>query len=241
MSKAKKSNKLYSAERRLIEMRGEAVPENAAPAVAGGATVSVDQTQVLQAIRDLRKLVEVKVTPQLPDNLPEVNTLNDQLRELHNHIEDTKKEIASIRHPDEKDDRLTSAAMELGAIVEATEQATHRILNATEEIDELIDKLKERSSDVGAIEMLDQVSGKTIDILEACNFQDISGQRTNKVVKTINFLEERILSMIGIWGADEFTNVEIDREELEGDDALLQGPQHEGQGIDQNDIDALFD
>ena len=240
MTKAS-GKKLYSAERRLIEMRGDVVPEDGDPVVQSSGGIAVDQSQVLTAIRELRKLVENKVTPQLPDNLPEVNTLNEQLRDLRDHIEDTKKEIASIRHPDETDDRLTSAAMELGAIVEATEQATHRILNATEEIDELIDKLKERSSDVGAINMLDDVSSKTIDILEACNFQDISGQRTNKVVKTINFLEERILTMIGIWGADEFAEVEVNRNELEGDAALLQGPQHEGQGIDQNDIDALFD
>ena len=241
MTKAK-GNKLYSAERRLIEMRGDVVPEDGDAVIqSGGAGIAVDQSQVLTAIRELRRLVENKVTPQLPDNLPEVNTLNEQLRDLRDHIEDTKKEIASIRHPDEKDDRLTSAAMELGAIVEATEQATHRILNATEEIDELVDKLKERINDVGAIAMLDDMSNKTIDILEACNFQDISGQRTNKVVKTINFLEERILTMIGIWGADEFAEVEINRNELEGDAALLQGPQHEGQGIDQNDIDALFD
>jgi len=233
-----KVRKLYSAERRMLEMRGESVPEDG-PASAAGPGIAVDQSLVLNAIRDLRKLVENKVTPQLPDNLPEVTTLNAQLRDLRDHIEDTKKEIASIRHPDEKNDRLTSAAMELGAIVAATEQATHRILNATEEIDELVDKLKERISDVGAITMLDDVGGKTIDILEACNFQDISGQRTSKVVKTINFLEERILTMIDIWGADEFA--EVEREELEGDAALLQGPQHEGHGIDQSDIDALFD
>ncbi len=233
-----KGRRLYSAERRLIEMRGGELPEDA-PAGGSGGSIAVDNSQVLTAIRELRKLVEVKVTPQLPDNLPEVNTLNEQLRDLRDHIEDTKKEIASIRHPDDKDDRLTSAAMELGAIVDATEQATHRILNATEEIDELVDKLKDRSSDVGAIAMLDEVSGKTINILEACNFQDISGQRTNKVVKIINFLEERILTMIGIWGADEFA--EFERDEAEGDAALLQGPQHEGKGINQDDIDALFD
>ncbi len=238
MAKAK-VRKLFSAERRMLEQGGETAPDDELP--TSGAPVAVDQSEVLNAIKGLRRLVETKVTPQLPDNLPEVDTLNTQLRELRDHIEQTKTEIASIRHPDDKEDRLTSAAMELSAIVDATEQATHRILNATEEIDELVEKLKERSSDVGANEMLDELSSKTIDILEACNFQDISGQRTTKVVKIINFLEQRILSMIDIWGADEFAEVEIERDALDGDAALLQGPQHEGQGIDQNDIDALFD
>lgn len=222
-----------------METRRETMPGNGS--AEREAPVNVDQSQVLEAIGSLRRLVENKVTPQLPDNLPEIETLNEQLRELRDHIEQTKSEIASIRHPDEKDDRLTSAAMELDAIVDATEQATHRILNATEEIDELVDKLKERSGDVGSNTLLDELSGKTIDILEACNFQDISGQRTNKVVKIINFLEQRIISMIDIWGADEFAEVKVSSEDLDGDAALLQGPQNAGEGINQSDIDALFD
>ena len=89
--------------------------------------------------------------------------------------------------------------------------------------------------------MIDDAMGKTINIMEACNFQDLSGQRTTKVVKTIQYLEERILSMIDIWGEEGFNGIEVDNEALEGDAALLNGPQDQETAIDQSDIDALFD
>ena len=90
-------------------------------------------------------------------------------------------------------------------------------------------------------QIMGEINAKTIAILEACNFQDISGQRTNKVVKTINYLEERILTMIEIWGAEGFKDIDVERETLEGDAALLQGPQMEEAAISQDDVDALFD
>jgi len=240
MAKAK-VRRLYSAERRLLESRGGLSAQDPMP--GDGA----DRNEILKALGEIKDMIRkggIAGNPEPPapvDNKPEISNLHKQLTELRDHIEETKKEIASIRHPGDEEDRLTSAASELDAIVSATEHATHRILNATEELDERITKIRDRSDDVGVHAVLEEMSGQTIEILEACNFQDISGQRTNKVIKTINFLEKRILSMIDIWGAEEFEGIEVDREELEGDAALLQGPQHEGKGISQNDIDSLFD
>lgn len=236
-----KVRRLFSAERQMLERRGLAVPDDD---VGGSNGQNIDQ--VLKELRGLKALVAngcgaaAAVRDNLPV-LPEISVLKEQLADMHSHIQETKREIASIRQPGEEDDRLARAAMELGAIIDATEQATHTILNATEEIEELVDKLKERSSDVTSIEMLGEINDKTITILEACNFQDISGQRTNKVINIINYLEQRILTMIDIWGADGFKDIEVDSEELDGDDALLQGPQMDGQGISQDDIDSMFD
>ncbi len=231
--------RLFSAERKMMELRGEAVPDEA-PAAAVGS--SADFTRLFSQIDELKGLLKgANGTSVATAELPEMSVLREHLIDLRNHIDETKKEIASIRQPGEEDDRLTSAATELDAIVAVTEQATNQILNASEEISELLDKMKERSNDVGINTMIDEAMGKTINIMEACNFQDISGQRTTKVIKTIQYLEERILSMIGIWGEDGFKDIEVDREALEGDAALLNGPQHEEAAIDQSDIDALFD
>jgi chemotaxis regulatin CheY-phosphate phosphatase CheZ len=68
--------------------------------------------------------------------------------------------------------------------------------------------------------------------MESYNFQDLSGLRTTRVIKIINYLEERILTMIGIWGAEGFKGIEVEEEVVEGDAALLNGPQDKGQGID---------
>ena len=224
----------------MMELRGEVVPENSPLATAPAA--SADLSQLLAEIRELKGLMNGGAAKhEAQGEQPEIAVLREHLVDLRNHIDDTKKEIASIRQPGQDDDRLTSAATELDAIVAETEKATNEILNASEEIGDLLDKLKERSDDLGAHAMIDDAMGKTINIMEACNFQDLSGQRTTKVVKTIQYLEERILSMIDIWGEEGFNGIEVDNEALEGDAALLNGPQDQETAIDQSDIDALFD
>jgi len=61
------------------------------------------------------------------------------------------------------------------------------------------------------------------------------------VVKTINYLEERILTMINIWGEEDFEGIELSEDLRTEDEKLLEGPQLEGSGISQDDIDSLFD
>ena len=78
-------------------------------------------------------------------------------------------------------------------------------------------------------------------MFEACNFQDITGQRISKVVKTLQFIEERVNKMIEIWGEEGFTDVKQDQEERDAEAALLNGPQLANQGVSQADIDKLFD
>lgn len=234
--------KLFSAELAMMKLRGGDAPEDMA-AISRPGGVSVDNSEVLEAIKALgaemkSALKSLKVSP--PDDMPEINTLRGQLKVLGNHIEETKKEIAAVSHPGAGEDKLTSAAHELGAIVESTEEATHKILNATEEIGEHVQMIKERVSDVKSVDMLSEISGLVTTIFEACNFQDINGQRTSKVVKIINFMEEKINRMIEIWGADQFEGIDVD-DDRDEDTRLLEGPQMQGQGISQSEIDSLFD
>jgi chemotaxis protein CheZ len=82
-------------------------------------------------------------------------------------------------------------------------------------------------------------------MFEACNFQDLTGQRINKIVNVLKFVEERLDKMIGVWGGlDAFKDL-VDQESaaLNGEDDLLNGPKLEDDEghVAQNDIDALFD
>ena len=103
--------------------------------------------------------------------------------------------------------------------------------------------------DQDMLEAVDGLNDQITAILEACNFQDITGQRITKVVKTVRFIEDRILAMIAIWGAQAFEDLPVrgdedaeeDGDAEPGDDALLQGPQLGNEGITQAEIDALFD
>ena len=155
-----------------------------------------------------------------------------------------KLEIASIKHPmAEEDDRMKLAASELDAIVVATEASTQDILAASEQMETLVRTITGLHPDDEEMGTLgDQMANEIINIFEACNFQDITGQRINKVVKTIGFIEEKILAMINIWGAEAFMDLPVASDpSASGEGSLMNGPQLENQGITQDEINALFD
>ena len=231
--------KLFSAERRLMKERGETVPTHApAPAPA------IHTEEVLSAIAEVKKMIEglgAQTTAAVNEPGPEMSVLRGQLHDLKASIDKTKAEIAAIHKPGENEDKFVTAAMELGAIVEATEVATNNILGAAEDIQDHAQSIRERITETKSHDHLKAIDDLVIKIFENCNFQDITGQRTGKVVKTINYLEERILTMINIWGEEDFEGIELSEDLRSEDEKLLEGPQLEGSGISQDDIDSLFD
>src|SRR5262249_30355095 len=66
-----------------------------------------------------------------------------------------------------------------------------------EQIQEVAWMLRERGADGAICDALDR---RANDIYSACSFQDLTGQRTRKVVDVLQFLEDRIRAMIEIWG-----------------------------------------
>lgn len=229
------NKQLFTLERRLLAKRGR-LSENEQPAV--GANLN----DVMGAIEKLRISLEKQQasSPVLANR----DLLRAQLEEMRHAITMTKREIAAIRHPKaDAPDRLEAASMELSAIVEATEEATHGILNAAEHIGDLCEGLRGHDLDPVAVGMVEQMLVLTTDIFEKCNFQDITGQRIGKVTRTLGYLEGRIETMIDIWGREGFDDVEANNDLLdEREDAhLLEGPQQENEGVTQDMIDSLFD
>ena len=176
-------------------------------------------------------------------DMQEALRLKAELDSIYEAIERTKKEIATLRYAGAQGKEITRVTDELGAIVTGTETATNSILAAAERIDDLSSNLSSRlagSDQDIAREILDHV----ISIFEACNFQDITGQRISKVVGAMKFVEERVHHMMEIWGGMEsFKDVEtIDDPKRQGDKALLNGPAlaYDNGVTSQDDIDALF-
>ncbi len=87
---------------------------------------------------------------------------------------------------------LTRIAQELDAVVSGTAQATQKILAATEEIDQAADNLSAALK--GKIEQgaAQDIRDLVIRIFEACNFQDLIGQRVTKVMATLKLIEDRV-------------------------------------------------
>ena len=215
------------------------------PALVSDEAAQARHDEMLVAIAEVRNLVtQMAQTPASPTSAPAVDPtkLRCELEALRDAIVNTKREIAAVRHPSASSDRLVVAADELDAVVEATEQATHTILEAAETVDEMADRIKQASKDDFICRTADEMRELIIKIFEACNFQDITGQRITKVVNTVKFIEEHVDAMIAIWGKEAFAEIAppIPDAPVDADKALLSGPQLKNAGVSQDDIDKLF-
>jgi chemotaxis protein CheZ len=199
----------------------------------------------LQAIRRIMQPTQElseKAIEAMRKEHTEAMKLKVELDSIYEAIHKTKREIATLHVSGCNGRELSRVTDELDAVVFGTEGATEQILAAAERIDNqsavLASSLKGESQAV-ATDIQDQV----VQIFEACNFQDLTGQRITKVVNTLRFVEERIIRMMEIWGGiDSFKDIEVELEHRMGDQALLNGP---ALGTDngiasQDDIDALF-
>lgn len=169
-----------------------------------------------------------------------------EILNLFEYIKRIRQEIASIRRPGEPEDHFARMSDQLDAIVEATEAATEEIMSSVEQIDAMIDEVYNAAEDPRVRAFLERIKGHSMNVFEACAFQDITGQRITKVVTTLKFLEDRINHLVHLMGPDMVAQ-EKPVHRLEGKDdqedkdaGLMSGPQREGEGVSQADIDKLF-
>ncbi|WP_375464532.1 hypothetical protein [uncultured Methylobacterium sp.] len=126
-----------------------------------------------------------------------IGHLRGDLMEMADAISRTKSEIAAISDPDQDQTRLGVASEALDGIVRATERATSDILGAAEHVQEAAWTLRERGVDPNVCDDLDR---RATQIYTACSFQDLTAQRTGRIVHTLRYLEERLIAMMAIWG-----------------------------------------
>jgi chemotaxis protein CheZ len=159
-------------------------------------------------------------------------TMYGELRYIASYIQRTRQEISALRPNDIREGRIPSAGAELDAVVKHTAEATNRIMSAAEAI------MSADPSDRDAYDAL--VQEKVLDIFEACSFQDITGQRVNKVVETLNHIEQRLSRFAHVMGVEDAAVEESDADRRKRE-LLLNGPALNGPEVKQDDIDAMFD
>jgi len=158
-----------------------------------------------------------------------------ELREIAGYIESMRMTIGMLQVNELKNSRIPSAGQELGAIVKSTEQATNTIMECAEAL------MAADASDPAAYKAL--VDEKMLIIFEACSFQDITGQRIAKVVETLQHIESRVARFAEVMHEKDLEGFLNDRERQRNErkkKLMLNGPQLEGQGIAQTDVDQLF-
>lgn len=160
-----------------------------------------------------------------------------EMKELQQVIDDARAEIGKASPSDINDKHIPTATDELDAIVEATATATGEIMDACEII---MEKAGEAGGEHG-----DAITAEVMKIFEACSFQDITGQRITKTVKTLKDIEEKVSKLVNVMsaslpGGEEVSESSGDEDTCTGDEALLNGPQMAGDAISQDEIDKLL-
>ncbi|HEX5778586.1 MAG TPA: hypothetical protein VFY21_07065 [Xanthobacteraceae bacterium] len=188
-----------------------------------------DTKLVLEAIEKLERTFAHR--PEMPD----ADRVRVDLVEMMNAITRTKAEIAAMQPPDSNRSQFDHASVELSGIVDSTEKATSDILAAAERVQEIAWTLREQGVDATVCDLID---AQATEVYTACSFQDITGQRTRKVIEVMRFLEARIDAMIKIWQLDDLEFAPS------GNDVpaapQVRGEQGQGNRLQQQAVDKLI-
>lgn len=188
--------------------------------------------------------VELDVAQAEVQRLKEEQTLlKTEIRALSHAIEETKTEVAALYQSDDDANRMAVVQHELDSVVSATEDATGRILEAVEAADQAAHNIVDTAQDPYVKQLAEEISEQVTRVFEASNFQDLTGQRLNKVVNTLKYVEERVASVIEIWGEDEFAEAKTVAvpKGLDDLDKTVEKKFDNIERISQDDIDKMFD
>jgi chemotaxis protein CheZ len=206
----------------------------AAPAAPSVADATAQEIAAAQALLETYRA-----------QIAQCEKLKVELDLIHDAINRTKREIAVLHGKSFNGDEMSKVTGELGAVVGGTEEATQQILEAAEAIDQAATALTKVNSPDQQKLLSEEISERVVSIFEACNFQDLTGQRIGKVMTTMKFIENHITVMMDIWGGVDAIRAHAPAiiDDRVGDARLLNGPKTEGDvgHASQNDIDALFD
>ncbi len=190
---------------------------------------SYGRDQVIQIINSVVSKVEST------DKQETANSILSDLNALKAIIDEARTEIGSTRPKDINDKHIPTATDELDAVVEATAEASGTIMDSCDVIQEQTSKM-----DSEAARAIDEA---VIKIFEACSFQDITGQRINKVVTTLKTIDEKVSAMLEVLSESlHVKHTETgEEEEIPPEKKLLNGPQLPENAITQSDIDKLLE
>ena len=173
------------------------------------------------------------VVHKMNQTSPIDQTLYQELDALKNAIDEMHQAL-NATNPNNIQNHIPSATDELDAIVSTTEDATNAIMNACEAIQqELADKPLDESA---------PIENQIIRIIEACTFQDLTGQRITKIIKALKEIDRYSHELSSLL-QDRFADLGPSTQApsaASDEDELLNGPQLPGAGFSQEEIDKLL-
>jgi chemotaxis protein CheZ len=204
--------------------------------------------EIMAELRALRSIIEPSsVTEHLVaahrTEMAEARKLKMELDAIYEAINRTKREIAALHVSSFEGAEMVRVADQLDAVVSGTQGATEQILSSAEFIDQAANSLAAAMKGEHDRALANDIQEHVIQIFEACNFQDLTGQRISKVVAALKFIECHVVRMMEIWGGIESFQGIMPLATGHGDDGkLVNGPKLDGDlgHASQDEIDALF-
>lgn len=168
-----------------------------------------------------------------------IQKLKNELALLHDAIVRNKRELAALIG-DGQERRMARTAGELGAAVEGMEKATVMILKSTEMIDDSAKALAASLKTDFERGLSQDIQDHVVKIYEACNFQDVGGQRIGNAIATLNMIEDQVVGMLDRYKVQP---ADVPVAKTAPEQSLLNGPRLDGASghTSQHDIDMLFD
>ncbi|WP_020591631.1 protein phosphatase CheZ [Kiloniella laminariae] len=170
--------------------------------------------------------------------------LRQELEKLVMYMGRLREELADASRKKGERTDFENMSVQLDALVRNTEVASDQILKSSEGILDLVDMIRDEKDEEARHSMCDTLTAHAMDTLEACSFQDLTGQRVTKILHSLQFVEDRVNAMINIYGQEAVINrgAELSANDIPEEEVAMDGPAViEEEAISQDDIDALFD
>jgi chemotaxis protein CheZ len=235
-------------QRKVFRIEEGARPRAAVGVAAEGADGALRRREFMAEMRSLRDLIgpRTEVDRDALDRaraqIAEAQAYKHELGLIYAAVERTRIEMSALGAKAPNNERTARVSRELAAIVGGTEQATQSILQAAEEIDQAANALSMSVKGAHEQGLAHEVQERVVQIFEACNFQDLTGQRVGHVLETLKFVEEHVARLLAIWhDVEQFTPVVLETE-AEDNRRFLNGPKlaDDNGHSTQDDIDGMF-
>ena len=169
-----------------------------------------------------------------PQDRRKLDELVTEINHVADYVSRLKREIGGLKAGEFYSERLPAAREDLANVETATKDAVESIMAAAEAI---------LAADTLHPSYPSFVAERSLEIMEACSFQDLAGQRLSRAAAALAAMQkrlERFVRAVRIADTGDVYDRDSILQEARREILLVEGPQDSGVAIDQHAVDKLF-
>lgn len=211
-----------------------------------------DMYRTVDTVNSQLEVLETFIARRFDEISMEINATSQQFDMVEDGLVTRFAEVleilGAISYSSNGDSAAANTGVELEAIIEDTENAANNILDAADKIAEYVSDEKIWEDGSTHKEIREKITNNVQEILMACTFQDLTGQRIRNTLKNLHSIEERLSTTFEKLGIDvkpvqniveEHIKEASDQSEI--DDMFSEEKAKSSEPASQDDIDGMFD